>query len=86
MHCNLGRAYEYLLRKFAEGSGQSADEFFTPTEAGFLMAYILRPRPGETCHDYACGSAGLLMSAYVPGWQAMERQSGYFARGISAPS
>jgi len=57
----LGRAYEYLLRKFAEGAGQSAGEFFTPTEVGFLMARILRPRPGETCHDYACGSAGLLI-------------------------
>ena len=57
----LGRAYEYLLRKFAEGSGQSAGEYFTPTEVGFLMAHIMRPRPGETCHDYACGSAGLLI-------------------------
>ena len=57
----LGRAYEYLLRKFAEGSGQSAGEFFTPTEVGFLMAHLLRPRPGEECHDYACGSAGLLI-------------------------
>ena len=57
----LGRAYEYLLRKFAEGSGQSAGEFFTPTEVGFLMAHLMRPRPGENCHDYACGSAGLLV-------------------------
>ena len=57
----LGRAYEYLLRKFAENSGQSAGEFFTPTEVGFLMAHLMRPRPGETCHDYACGSAGLLV-------------------------
>jgi type I restriction enzyme M protein len=57
----LGRAYEYLLRKFAEGSGQSAGEFFTPTEVGCLMANILRPKPGEACHDYACGSAGLLI-------------------------
>ena len=57
----LGRAYEYLLRKFAEGSGQSAGEFFTPTEVGFLIAHILRPRPGQTAHDYACGSAGLLI-------------------------
>ena len=57
----LGRAYEYLLRKFAEGSGQSAGEFFTPTEVGFLIAHIMRPRPGEACHDYACGSAGLLV-------------------------
>ena len=57
----LGRAYEYLLRKFAEGSGQSAGEFFTPTEVGFLMAHVMRPQPGEDCHDYACGSAGLLV-------------------------
>lgn len=57
----LGRAYEYLLRKFAEGSGQSAGEFFTPTAVSFLMAHIMRPKPGEACHDYACGSAGLLV-------------------------
>ena len=57
----LGRAYEYLLRKFAEGAGQSAGEQFTPTEVGLLMAHLMRPRPGETCHDYACGSAGLLI-------------------------
>ena len=57
----LGRAYEFLLRKFAEGSGQSAGEFFTPTEVGYLMAHIMRPKPGEECHDYACGSAGLLI-------------------------
>ena len=49
------------MRKFAEGSVQSAGEFFTPTEVGFLMAHLMRPRPGEACHDYACGSAGLLV-------------------------
>jgi len=57
----LGRAYEYLLRKFAEGSGQSAGEFFTPTEVGYLMARILKPRPGQSAHDFACGSGGLLV-------------------------
>ncbi len=57
----LGRCYEYLLRKFAEGAGQSAGEFFTPTEVGFLMAEILKPRPREDAYDYACGSAGLLI-------------------------
>ena len=25
------------------------------------MAHIMRPNPGEECHDYACGSAGLLI-------------------------
>ena len=57
----LGRAYEFLLRKFAEGSGRSGGEFFTPTEVAFLMAHIMRPKPGDRCHDYACGSAGLLI-------------------------
>ena len=57
----LGRAYEYLLRKFAEGSGRSAGEHFTPTEVGFLIAHIMRPKPSDECHDYACGSAGLLI-------------------------
>ncbi|NCC49890.1 MAG: helix-turn-helix domain-containing protein [Spartobacteria bacterium] len=57
----IGRCYEYLLRKFAEGQGQSAGEFFTPTEVGWLMAYMVRPGQGEEVHDYACGSAGLLI-------------------------
>ena len=57
----LGRSYEYLLRKFSEGSGQSAGEYFTPPEVGFLMAHIINAKPGEECHDYACGSAGLLI-------------------------
>ena len=57
----LGRAYEYLLRKFAESQGQSAGEFFTPQEIGWIMAYIVRPRQGEEVCDFACGSAGLLI-------------------------
>ncbi len=57
----IGRCYEYLLRKFAEGSGKTAGEFFTPTEVGWLMARIMKPTQGETVYDYACGSAGLLI-------------------------
>jgi type I restriction enzyme M protein len=57
----LGRAYEYLLRKFAEGQGQSAGEFYTPREVGMILAYILNPEPGQTAYDPACGSAGLLI-------------------------
>ncbi len=59
----LGRAYEYLLRKFAEGQGQSAGEFFTPKEVGWLMARILDPKPRSTIYDPTCGSAGLLIKA-----------------------
>jgi type I restriction enzyme M protein len=57
----LGRAYEYLLRKFAEGQGQSAGEFFTPKEVGWLIAHLVEPKQGEEIYDYACGSAGLLI-------------------------
>ena len=57
----LGRAYDYLLRKFAEGQGQSAGEFLTPKEVGWLMAYILDPQQGETVYDPTCGTAGLLI-------------------------
>ena len=59
----LGRAYEYLLRKFAEGQGQSAGEFYTPKEVGILMAKLLDPRPLTTIYDPTCGSAGLLIKA-----------------------
>ena len=61
----LGRAYEYLLRKFAEGQGQSAGEFYTPREVAVLMARILEPEPGMTVYDPACGSGGLLIKCHL---------------------
>lgn len=57
----LGRAYEYLLRKFAEGQGQSAGEFYTPKEVGWLLAHLIDPQPRRACYDPTCGSAGLLI-------------------------
>jgi type I restriction enzyme M protein len=57
----LGRAYEYLLRKFAEGQGQSAGEFFTPKEVGWLIAYLMEPQQGQEVYDPCCGSGGLLI-------------------------
>ena len=59
----LGRAYEYLLRKFAEGQGQSAGEFYTPREIGLLIAELINPAPYTTIYDPTCGSAGLLIKA-----------------------
>jgi type I restriction enzyme M protein len=61
----LGRAYEYLLRKFAEGQGQSAGEFFTPKEVGWLIAYLMQPRQGEEVYDPCCGSGGLLVKCQL---------------------
>lgn len=61
----LGRAYEYLLRKFAEGSGQSAGEFYTPREVAILMSHILNPEPNQEIYDPCCGSGGLLIKCYL---------------------
>ncbi|GIU81647.1 MAG: DNA methyltransferase [Pyrinomonadaceae bacterium] len=61
----LGRAYEYLLRKFAEGQGQSAGEFYTPREVAVLMARLLDPQPGMTVYDPTCGSGGLLIKCHL---------------------
>jgi type I restriction enzyme M protein len=61
----LGRAYEYLLRKFAEGSGQSAGEFYTPREVAVLMAHILDPQPGQEVYDPCAGSGGLLIKTHL---------------------
>ena len=58
----IGKSYEYLIRKFAEGSGQSAGEFYTPGEVGMIMALILDPEPGMEAYDPTCGSAGLLIA------------------------
>src|SRR2546430_12056165 len=58
----IGRSYEYLIRKFAEGSGQSAGEFFTPPEVARIMALIMDPDPGMSVYDPCCGSAGLLIA------------------------
>jgi type I restriction enzyme M protein len=58
----IGRSYEYLIRKFAEGSGQSAGEYFTPPEVTEIMARIMEPEPGMSVYDPCCGSAGLLIA------------------------
>ncbi len=57
----IGRSYEYLIRKFAENSGKSAGEFYTPTEVGLVMARIMDPQPGMDIYDPCCGTAGLLI-------------------------
>jgi type I restriction enzyme M protein len=59
----IGRSYEYLIRKFAEGGGQSAGEFYTPAEVRFIMARITDPEPGMDVYDPCCGSAGLLIKS-----------------------
>jgi len=77
----IGRSYEYLIRKFAEGGGQSAGEFYTPGEVGEIMALIMDPEPGMTCYDPTCGSAGLLIKCEL----ALEEKTKAAGKRKSAP-
>lgn len=58
----LGQGYEYLIKKFADDSGHTAQEFYTNRTVVHLMTEILKPQPGESIYDPTCGSAGMLIS------------------------
>jgi type I restriction enzyme M protein len=57
----LGRAYEYLIKQFADDAGAKAGEFFTPPEVVDTLVRILEPRPGDTVYDPTSGSGGMLV-------------------------
>ncbi len=61
----IGKSYEYLIRKFAEASGQSAGEFYTPPEVGMIMAKVMDAEPGMEVYDPCCGSGGLLIKCEI---------------------
>jgi len=69
----IGRSYEYLIRKFAESSGKTAGEFYTPKEVGMIMAYIINAQPGMEIYDPTCGSAGLLIKCELALKEEQER-------------
>jgi type I restriction enzyme M protein len=58
----LGQAYEYLIKKFADDSGHTAAEFYTNRTVVRLMTLMLEPQPGESVYDPTCGSGGMLLS------------------------
>ncbi|WP_022953021.1 type I restriction-modification system subunit M [Leucothrix mucor] len=57
----IGNAYEYLIKHFAESTGKSAEEFYTPSEVSDLLSIILEPQEGDTICDPACGLGSLLI-------------------------
>ena len=58
----LGNAYEYLIKEFADDSGHTAAEFYTNRTVVKLMTLIMNPQPGESVYDPTCGSGGLLLN------------------------
>lgn len=59
----LGVGYEYLIKKFADDSGHTAQEFYTNRTVVHLMTEMLQPQSEESIYDPTCGSAGMLISA-----------------------
>jgi type I restriction enzyme M protein len=59
----LGNGYEYLIKKFADDSGHTAQEFYTNRTLVHLMTLMLKPEPGESVYDPTCGTGGMLISA-----------------------
>lgn len=63
----IGDAYEFLMRKFAQSSGKSKGQFYTPAEASRLAAELLGIRYDErkniSIYDMTCGSGSLLLRA-----------------------
>jgi type I restriction enzyme M protein len=68
----LGDAYEYLIDKFASGSGKKAGEFYTPQPISTILSRVVtldsqNPSSGKKQHlakvlDFACGSGSLLLN------------------------
>lgn len=58
----LGNAYEFLIKKFADDSGHTAAEFYTNRTVVRLMTLIADPHEGDSIYDPTCGSGGLLLN------------------------
>ena len=70
----LGDAYEYLIGKFAAGSGKKAGEFYTPQQISTILSAIVTLDSHNPNHsegpkdklnnvlDFACGSGSLLLN------------------------
>ncbi len=68
----LGDAYEFLIGKFAAGSGKKAGEFYTPQQISSILSAIVtldsqEPATGQkkqlaSVLDFACGSGSLLLN------------------------
>lgn len=66
----IGDAYEYFMMKFAQESGKSKGQFYTPSEVSRTMARLLgishidrNAKRSWTLYDPACGSGSLLIRA-----------------------
>ena len=59
-----GTIYEGLLEKNAEDTKSGAGQYFTPRALIRAMVECVRPEPGKTITDPACGTGGFFLAAY----------------------
>ena len=68
----MGNSYEFLIKKFADDSGHTAQEFYTNRTVVHLMVQLLAPKPSDRIYDPTCGTGGMLISALAE----VKRQGG----------
>lgn len=59
-----GEIYEGLLEKNAEDIKSGAGQYFTPRALIKAIVEVMRPEPGMTICDPACGTGGFLLAAH----------------------
>jgi len=59
-----GDAYEGLLERNAQDLKSGAGQYFTPRALIGGIVEVMRPEPGMTICDPACGTGGFLLAAY----------------------
>lgn len=59
----LGRAYEYLIKQFADDAGKKGGEFYTPSKVVELIVKLIKPEEGMRVCDPTAGSGGMLIQS-----------------------
>ena len=70
-----GEIYEGLLQKNAEDTKSGAGQYFTPRPLIKVIVEVMRPGPGMTICDPACGTGGFFLAAhdYISGNYKLDR-------------
>ncbi|MFH1842234.1 MAG: class I SAM-dependent DNA methyltransferase [bacterium] len=77
-----GEIYEGLLEKNAQDTKSGAGQYFTQRPLIKAIVDVMRPRPGQSLCDPACGTGGFLLAAhdYIAGHNSLDRDQQYHLR------
>jgi len=79
-----GDTYEGLLEKNAEDVKSGAGQYFTPRPLIRALVEVMRPEPGMTICDPACGTGGFLLAAHE--WISRTTRSSIPTRSATSAS